>query len=468
MIDGPLPTSRPALRGDYLSTLENVAQGLGALAPAGTIGMLIPLLIGKTGNASWLLLLVTVSAVVLVAININLFAGRYASAGGLAAFARLGLGVRGGITAGWTYIVALTIGAACAAAGGAYYLGVAISDATGSPLASWSVSLIATAMVAGAWWTAHRDIKLSSRVMLAVELCSMCVMFGVVALAMAKTGVWIDRPQFRLEGATPSGFALGFAFSFVMLAGFESVASLGEESRDARRAIPRAILVCVIPTGIVFLLMTYSLVALGRHFSIALDQEGAPFETLSKAVGLPWFGPLTSIGVALSFFACTLGCLNAGARALFSLSRDGHSPSAFGVTHPVNATPHRALAALALVCIGSSAGPIALGMSAVDCGNYTGVIAALGYVTSYALVCIAAPLCLSRVRSLKTWHLAASAGALVVLSIVLGLTVYPVPPAPWRYLPYIFLALVALGWMVSLALRTRNGQPPIRTGIDPG
>jgi amino acid transporter len=455
--DGLLPKGPSTLRGDYLSSLENVAQGLGALAPAGTIGMLIPILVGKTGNGSWLLLLITVSAVVLVAFNINVFAARHASAGSLSAFARLGLGVHGGVATGWTYVVALTIGAACAAACGAYYLSVAVSDATKAPMAPWAVAGTAAILVGGAWWTGYRDIKLSSRVMLAVELCSMLVMLGVVALAMARSGAWVDRPQLALEGATPSGFALGFAFSFVMLAGFESVASLGEESRDPRRTIPKAILACVIPTGMVFLVMTYGLVALGRHYRVALDQEGAPFETLSRAVGLPWFGPLTSIGVALSFFACTLGCLNAGARALFHLARDGHSPAALGVAHPVNATPSRALTALALVCIAASAGPIALGVSAIDCGDYTGVIAGLGYIASYAMICLAAPFFLARVRSLKIRHLAASIGALIVLSIVLGLTVYPVPPAPWRYLPYLFLALVALGWMVTLASRLGAG-----------
>jgi amino acid transporter len=444
------PEPQTALRGNYLSALENIAQGLGALAPAGTIGILIPILIGKTGNASWLLLLVTLSAVVLVALNINVFAGRFSSAGSLSAFARAGLGRTGGITAGWTYVVALTIGAACAVACGAYYLGVALADAVKVQPGPWLVAVLACLIAAGAWGTAHRDVRLSSRVMLAVELGSMLIMFSVVALAMAKTSVWIDRPQLRLEGASGSGFALGFAFSFVMLAGFESVASLGEESRDPRRTIPRAILLCVVPTGLVFLVMTYGLAALGHRFSIALDQEGAPFETLSKAVGLPWLGPVTSLGVALSFFACTLGCLNAGSRALYYLARDGHAPTGLGRVHVVNATPHRALAVLALVCIAASAGPIALGVSAVDCGDYTGVVAGLGYIASYALVCLAAPPFLRRERSLQSRHVATAVGALLVLAVVFVLTVYPVPPAPWRYLPYLFLALVAAGWAVTL------------------
>jgi amino acid transporter len=459
--EGAKPKVGTGLRGDYLSGLENVAQGLGALAPAGTIGILIPILIGKTGNASWLLLLVTLSAVVLVALNINVFATRFSSAGALSAFARLGLGRRGGITAGWTYIVALTVGAACAVACGAYYLGVAVADAFKAPPSHWLVAALGTLIAAAAWWTAHRDIKLSSRVMLAVELCSMLIMFGVVLLAMAKTSLWVDRPQLRLEGATPSGFALGFAFSFVMLAGFESVATLGEESRDPRRTIPRAILLCVIPTGLVFIVMTYALVDLGHRFAIALDQEGAPFENLSKAVGLPWFGPLTSVGIALSFFACTLGCLNAGARALFYLARDGHAPAGLGFAHPVNATPHRALAVLALVCIAAGAGPIALGISAVDCGDYTGVVAGLGYIASYALVCLAAPPFLWRLRALQIRHVATAVGALIVVGIVFVLTIYPVPPAPWRYLPYCFLALVAAGWVVTLLCRDagRPGPP---------
>ena len=89
---GGSPPAAPTLRRNSLSGLENVAQTLGTMAPTGTLGVIIPLLIGKTGNGTWLLFLAVLGICLLILVNINGFATRCASAGGLATYARLGLG----------------------------------------------------------------------------------------------------------------------------------------------------------------------------------------------------------------------------------------------------------------------------------------------------------------------------------------------------------------------------------------
>ena len=71
---GP-PESQPSLRSNYLSQLENVAQSLGVMAPAGTLGVIIPLLVGKAGNGTWLVLLLIMAAYGLILLCINQFAG---------------------------------------------------------------------------------------------------------------------------------------------------------------------------------------------------------------------------------------------------------------------------------------------------------------------------------------------------------------------------------------------------------
>jgi amino acid transporter len=86
------PESQPSLRPNYLSRLENVAQSLGVMAPTGTLGVIIPLLIGKAGNGTWLVLLLIMVAYGLILLCINQFAGRCVSAGSLATYAKLGLG----------------------------------------------------------------------------------------------------------------------------------------------------------------------------------------------------------------------------------------------------------------------------------------------------------------------------------------------------------------------------------------
>ena len=89
-------SSGAGLRRNYLSGIENVAQSIGTMGPVATIGTILPLLIYKSGNGTWLLFLCVLAAFWLVAANINVFASRFASAGSLSTFAQQGLGNRAG------------------------------------------------------------------------------------------------------------------------------------------------------------------------------------------------------------------------------------------------------------------------------------------------------------------------------------------------------------------------------------
>src|SRR5580704_15570667 len=166
----------PKLRQNYLTGLENVAQTLGTMAPTGTLGVIIPLLIGKTGNGTWLLFLAVLGICLLILVNINGFASRCASAGGLATYARLGLGKGAGVWTGWIYIGAMLFGAASSAPSAAYYACLVISRATGIPNAVPLEAAVTALVAIAAWWTAFRDIKLSGDVMIVVEITSLTVM----------------------------------------------------------------------------------------------------------------------------------------------------------------------------------------------------------------------------------------------------------------------------------------------------
>jgi len=444
---------RSGLRRNCLSALENVAQALGTMAPTGTIGVILPLLIGKSGNATWLLLLVTLVVFILIALNLTIFASRISSAGGLGTYARRGLGPTGGLMASWCYVAGLTLGAASAAPSAAYYAGVVLAHYSGRTPGLLAGAGLTTLVVSAAWWIAFRGIKLSSDLMLVIEFTSLAVIVAILGVALGHSGAWIDRPQLRLQGVSPAAVALAFAFSFMTLGGFESVTTLGEEARAATRIIPRVILGCLVPLGFLYVAVTYVLVSLGRRHQLALDQLEAPFDTLAGLIRMPALGIASSVGIALSFFACTLGSLNAAARTLYALARAGLFWPRFGEAHRANATPHRAIALLSLIAIAVSAGLVMARVSLIDTINYTAQVSAFGYIGAYALVCLAAPFFLRRIRRLRPWEGAASALALLLLGLVLVLSIFPVPAAPWRYLPYLFLAILASGMGISVAQR---------------
>ena len=449
----------PTLRRDYLTGLENVAQTMGAMAPTGTLGVIIPLLIGKTGNGTWLLFLGVLAICLLILVNINGFASRCASAGGLATYARLGLGRGAGVWTGWIYMGAMLFGAASSAPSAAYYACLVISRATGIPNGIPLEASVTALVAIAAWWTAFRDMKLSGDVMIVIETVSLTVMVAIIAIAMLRNGTWVDRPQLTLQGAGPRAFSAGLVLAFLTMGGFESATTLGEEARHAERAIPRAILGCVVPIGLLYLVMTYLLVGLGRRFGIALDQLDTPFDTLSRLSHFPFLGTLSSVGVALSYFACTLGSINAGSRTMYSMAEGGFFPRPFGRAHPVNATPHRAIALFGLLSIAIPVGLLFARVTLYSVIDYVSQLAALGFIGAYFMVCLAAPFFLAKQGALSKPRIAASVAALVLLGVVMVQSVYPVPPAPACYLPYVFAATIAAGAAVSWRMRGAPSSP---------
>jgi amino acid transporter len=429
--------SVPTLRRDCLSPLESLAQSLGTMAPTATLGTVIPLLIGKSGNATWLLFLGILAVFLLIAASVSTFASRAGSAGSLATYVRLGLGPRAGTVAGWCYLIALTFCVASSAVSCAYYLDVLLLKFTGwSGGGTLRAVLVTAAVVAAAAWPAWRDVRLSTKLMLVAELIS-------VALIL-RSGHWIDRAQFHLKGASLGRVRLGFVLAFMMLAGFESTTALGEETRGATRSIPRVLLLCLLPTGGLFLAVTYCLTDLGRVYSLALDQADLPFDVLAAAVGAPSLGWLSSLGVGLS---CS--------RVVYAMARDRLLPAPLGWIHAVNATPGRGVLVLAGVAGVVPAVLLARGLSLANGMDYLMQVASFGFIGGYFLVALAAPSFLARLRQPWLRQAAVSALALAVLGAVLGLSVYPLPPAPVRYLPLSFVAMLLAGTATSAWVRRR-------------
>ena len=452
-----------SLRRNCVSFVENLAQTAGSMAPSGGLTLFIPLVFANAGNGTWLLYVPVAAGYALLAANINVFTSRTASAGSFSTFAELGLGPRAGLVAGWTYFATLTFAVAdCAPSVGFYaaqvasQLGLHMSPAV-------AVSIVAGSVVA-AWWAAQRGISLSTNLMLGVECLSLGTMAALAALFVVHTGKWFDADQFHLTGVTPRGMRLGIILAFMSLTGFESVTTLGEESRHALKAIPRAILACILPIGLLYLVMAYVVIMAFRGSGLDLAQTYVPFNTLAVAAGWPHLAIIVGVGITLSFFACMLGCMNAAARVLFAMARRGQFWPRFGIAHPRNATPHRAIALVGVVALVLPLTLVAFGIRLDDGMAYGAQLASLGFISTYIWACVSAPFFLGRRGELRWYHLAVSAASLAIFGIALAASIYPAPPAPWDVLPYIFAGTVAAGtalsWVLGVQTRHREAHEP--------
>jgi amino acid transporter len=84
-----------------------------------------------------------------------------------------------------------------------------------------------------------------------------------------------------------------------------------------------------------------------------------------------------------------------------------------------------------------------------------GSLAVYGFITAYFLVALALPFYLRRQAQLSTAALILAIAAGLAMLLAMAGTLYPVPDAPYNYLPYIYLAYLAAG-LAWFKLRERS------------
>ncbi len=78
-----------------------------------------------------------------------------------------------------------------------------------------------------------------------------------------------------------------------------------------------------------------------------------------------------------------------------------------------------------------------------------GTLATFGFVTTYILVSVAAPMYLQSLGRLTPQAIGISVWAVVAMAVALLGNLYPVPPAPYSILPYIYAGLLLGGFAWS-------------------
>jgi amino acid transporter len=164
-----------------------------------------------------------------------------------------------------------------------------------------------------------------------------------------------------------------------------------------------------------------------------------------------------TIGAVVSFFACTLACITAAARAALLFSAHGTLPVSLGRAHRRNQTPHIAVVVAGLVTFLPAAWLTIRHTSGFDLYGWLGTIATFGFVTAYLLVVLAALVRLKRGRKLSVWRIAVGALTLAFLGWALVGSLNLGATGPERWLAPIYFALLMAGALFGVALR--RSQP---------
>ncbi len=433
------------LQRHVLGPLETLAQSISTMAPTCTATLTVPLVFATAGNGTWLAYLGATVCTLLVALCIARFAQESASPGSLYVYATTTLPPVVGSVAAWALLLAYVATGASVVGGFVHYANVVLEEffklsAPAVPLAVFAVLV--------SIYIAYRDVKVSARLMVYIELASVLLIGAVFALLLWRRGLHFDPMQFALRGVRFSGVRLGLVLAMFSFVGFESATTLGEEAKHPLKNIPRAVIQSVVFSGLFFIVASYTEVLGFPASAGTLDQSAAPMSVLSTVAGIRRLGPVIDICAMVSMFACTLACVTAAARVLLLMAHKGLVSHTLSKTHPRNETPY-----LAVLATGAATMllPVALIVAKVNgetIYDWMGSLATYGFIAVYALVAIALPLHLRRLGSLTFGVVVLAILAVAAMGIVLAGTLYPVPDFPKNWLPYLFLLYlaVAVGW----------------------
>ena len=459
----PVPDSAdshtvPGLRLRCLSFVETLAQSVANISPTLTPVVIVPLVFASAGNGTWVAYLIATVGMVFVGANINEFARRAATPGSLYTFVTRGLGNEAGFVAGWALVSAYLLSGMAVLAGTVNYANLLLDAARlhVPPVVLYGLG------AAGVWVIAYRDVRLSTRVMLVLEFASMLLILALGALIMLRRHTGIDAAQFDFGHMGLTGLRSGLILAVYSFVGYESATTLGDEAHDPHVNIPRSVLWSALVSGAFFMVTAYVAVMGFEGLSGSLGDSTAPFDDLARAYGVPWFGLLISAGAVISLFACTLASVNAAARIIYGMSRQGIFHAQVGRAHRTNQTPHLAVSLCSLAVFVLPAWLLGQGLGVLDIFNDLSTTATFGFLVSYLLVSLGAPVLLRRLGELSAGSLLKTAGALVFLTPPIIATVYPAPAPPADRFPVYFGAWLGLG--LAWYLLQRRGQPAL--GVD--
>jgi len=234
-----------------------------------------------------------------------------------------------------------------AMAGGRFAAGFLDSTGIWKTSATWPGFLLGAIGIGLIWWLASTPARGGTRVLLAAEgitvaLIVIVIVFAKLAGHSGPGKLGLTGSAFSLPSGTPlSTLFLGVVFGFLSFAGFEAASTLGEETKQPNRDIPRAILGVAIFGGIYFVVVT-AVESMGFGTSAAgvkaFINSPSLIGDLGTAYVSSWIGIIT-LGAMVSAFSCALACTVGSARLIFALGRDGILPGSLGHVSPSRRTP---------------------------------------------------------------------------------------------------------------------------------
>jgi amino acid transporter len=419
-----------------------------------------------SGEATPFVYLACLIAILIVASGIIDMAREFPSAGAFYTYVTRGLGPRAGFVTGGLMFVAYALLPPAEIGLIGSYLQSTFRTEFSVNIPWWLIGMIPAGLMIFLAFEGIRSSLRTALVLFTVEVCIVLLLALIIVGNGGHNGLSLHS---LTPGASPHGFSgltTGFVFAALSFVGFEAASTLGDEVREPRRIVPRAVLLSVLAVGLLYLFCIWAEVnGLGARATNKLDGSSLPWNDLA-ATYASWMKWPVIIAAVSSMFAVMINSSNGIVRILNTMGREGLLPKLFAFIDPRRLTPSRAVfatggfAILTAIVVGAISGGLGDPVGGSNVYGYLGFLLTLGILPVYVLTNLAAARYFVRSGRFKLVRhgVLPIGGAALMIALLVG-QIIEQTASPYTWFPWVivvWVALVAAGALWLGAARPRK------------
>ncbi|MFE9622921.1 amino acid permease [Streptomyces sp. NPDC006527] len=328
-----------------LGLWQLTAIGVGGIIGAGIFTLAGTVANGTAGPAVLVSFLVAGVASAAAALSYAEFAGLIPKAGSAYTYGYAVLGELAGWFIGWDLLLEYTAIVAVVAIGISGYFSFLVGE-MGADLPSWMlgapgtgdghrIDLFAALLCLLIAYLLNLGIKNAARFETVVVILKVLVVLLVIGVGLFYVNTDNYTPFFPYG---IGGAFTGAATVFFAVFGYDAMSTAAEESKDAQRHMPKAILYSLAISMVLY--VAACLVLTGMQNYTDIDPESG-FSTAFKSVGLTGLADVIAVGAIIGILTVMFTFMLGVTRVWFAMSRDGLLPEWFAKTHPTRHVPTR-------------------------------------------------------------------------------------------------------------------------------
>ena len=468
-VGSPVASAAGSLARHSVGLAGAVAQSAALVGPAVAVVVGNAFIASLAGAASVLAFLIGTVICVLIAMVIADYARELPSAGSFYTYLARSFGPKTGFVTGNLLFGAYVLLFPFQLSFFGYYMH-GLFSAEFSVSVPWE--LFAIAMIAISTTLAVLGVRYSLHVGLIGVAFEVSVFTIFAILVIAKGGAHGQSIHVLDPSQAPKGFASGLliacVYTIFAFVGFESATTLGEEAKDPKRTIPRAVMVSTVLLGAFLCIVTYAEVigfGVSKGGVNALINDPSAFTTLAHRYGDTFLAGAMDVAVISSFMALNIVTVNAVSRMLYAMGRDHMLPSSLGRLNGRQAPWVAALAAAAVGIAASLIFGVRYGPEVY--ASWSAYFATLFFIGAYVLLCVGV-IRFNRTRHAANFNVVRHAGIPIVglagIGLVLYGNVHPLPPNPLRWFIPATVAVIIVAAIVAHYLERRDPSRVARAG----